>query len=239
MKKIIINILNVLLIVTCLVATTYGWWINGSFGDDVVIKSAKIDSIITLEKGIDFNKDGNLDTDGSGNKIFEEVGTTDKGKDQVIVLEFDDIVPTEVYTWRVTVLNKGDVAGYVYANLYDDIDFTDGISKEEEFLKFMSISTIIEDEEGNKIVNKKYFNGSTSDTVLFGGTENELVQLNGSIQIEFMITFELFDDLLKKGICNESDKADYLSLQGKTFNTGFKFLDISLSSYQPEFIEVE
>ncbi len=239
MKKIIINILNVLLIVTCLVATTYGWWINGSFGDDVVIKSAKIDSIITLEKGIDFNKDGNLDTDGSGNKIFEEVGTTDKGKDQVIVLEFDDIVPTEVYTWRVTVLNKGDVAGYVYANLYDDIDFTDGISKEEEFLKFMSISTIIEDEEGNKIVNKKYFNGSTSDTVLFGGTENELVQLNGSIQIEFMITFELFDDLLKKGICNEYDKADYLSLQGKTFNTGFKFLDISLSSYQPEFIEVE
>ena len=237
MKKIIINVLNVLLIVTCLVATTYGWWINGSFGDDVVIKSAKIDSVITIEKGYDFNKDGILDVDNNGDKVFEEIGTTDKGKEQVIVLEFDDIVPTEVHTWRITVLNKGDVAGYVYANLYDDIDFTDGISKEEEFLKFMSISTIVEDGNGNKVVNKKYFNGATSDTVLFGGTENELVQLGGSIQIEFMITFELFDDLLEKGICEESDRADYLSLQGKAFETGFKFLDISLSSYQPDLMK--
>ena len=237
MKKIIINILNVLLIVTCLVATTYGWWINGSFGDDVIIKSAKIDSIITLEKGADFNKDGILDVDTNGDCIFEEVSTTDKGKEQVIVLEFDDIIPTEVYTWRITVLNKGDVAGYVYASLYDDIDFTDGISKEEEFLRFMSISTVVEDEDGNKIINKKYFNGSTSDTVLFGGTENELVELNGSIQIEFRITFELFDDLLDKGICDESDREDYLSLQGKVFNTSFKFLDISLSSYQPDLMK--
>lgn len=237
MKKIIINVLNMLLIVTCLVATTYGWWINGSFGDDVVIKSAKIDSVITIEKGYDFNKDGILDIDNNGDKVFEEIGTTDKGKEQVIALEFNDIIPTEVYTWRITVLNRGDVAGYVYANLYDEIDFTDGISKEEEFLKFMSISTIVEDANGNKIVNKKYFNGSTSDTVLFGGTENELVQINGSIQIEFMITFELFDDLLEKGICNEEDRADYLALQGKTFNTGFKFLDISLSSYQPDLMK--
>ena len=233
MKKIIINILNLVLIVTCLIVTTYGWWIDGLVGDDVIIKSAKIDSIITLEKGADFNKDGLLDIDSNGDSIFEEVSTTDKGKEQVIVLEFADIIPTEVYTWRVTVLNKGDVAGYVYADFYDDIDFTDGISKEEEFLRFMSISTIVEDEAGNKIVNKRYFNGLTSDAVLFGGTENDLVELGGSIQIEFRITFELFDDLLEKGICNENDRADYLNLQGKTFNTGFKFLDISLSSYPP------
>ena len=234
MKKMVINILNILLIVACLITTTYGWWINGSFGDGVIIKSAKIDSIITIEKGIDFNRDGILDVDNSGNRIFEELEKTSRSAEQIIVLDFENIIPSEVFTWRITVLNKGDVAGYVYANLYEDIDFTDGLSKEEEFLKYMSISTIIEDSQGNKIENKKYFNGLTSDTVLFGGTENELVQLGESIQIEFMITFELFDDLVLNGICEESDRANYQNLQGKTFDGGFKFLDVSLSSYQPD-----
>ena len=234
MKKMVINILNILLIVACLITTTYGWWINGSFGDGVIIKSAKIDSIITIEKGIDFNRDGILDVDNSGNRIFEELEKTSRSAEQIIVLDFENIIPSGVFTWRITVLNKGDVAGYVYANLYEDIDFTDGLSKEEEFLKYMSISTIIEDSQGNKIENKKYFNGLTSDTVLFGGTENELVQLGESIQIEFMITFELFDDLVLNGICEESDRANYQNLQGKTFDGGFKFLDVSLSSYQPD-----
>lgn len=81
MKKIVINVLNVLLIICCLVATTYGWWINGSFGDDVIIKSAKIDSTILIEKGIDFNQDGILDVDSEGNRIFEEIGENAKATD--------------------------------------------------------------------------------------------------------------------------------------------------------------
>ena len=237
MKKMIISVLNVLLIVACLIATTYGWWINGSFGDGVIIKSAKIDSVITLEKGLDFNYDGILDVDGSGEKLFEEVMETNKGKEQVVILKFDSIMPSEVYTWRVTVQNKGDVAGYVYATLYEDIDFSDGISKEEEFLKFMSISSKVTDSEGNTVVVKKYFNTSTNETVLFGGTDNDLVQLGESIQIEFMITFENIDDLIEKGICEETDKVNYQSLQGKVFETSFKFLDISLSSYQPDLMK--
>ena len=233
MKKIIINSLNVLLIIACLITTTYGWWINGSFGDDVIIKSAKIESIVTLEKGIDFNNDGILDVDESGNRIFEKITTTTRGVEQVVILDMNGIIPSEVFTYRVTVLNKGDVAGYVYANLYEDIDFTDGVSKEEEFLKYMSISTVITDSNGNKTVNKKYINGLTSDTILFGGTEKELVQLEQSIQIEFMITFEVFDVLVSKGICNEDDRSHYQSIQGNVMTKGFKFLSISLSSYQP------
>ena len=234
MKKMVINILNILLIVACLVTTTYGWWINGSFGDGVIIKSAKIDSIITIEKGIDFNRDGILDVDNSGNRIFEELEKTSRSAEQIIVLDFENISPSEVFTWRITVLNKGDVAGYVYANFYEDIDFTDGLSKEEEFLKFMSISTIVEDSNGNKIVSKKYLNGLSCDTVLFGGTDNELVQLGESIQLEFMITFELFDDLVLNGVCEESERDEYQKLQGKSLSGGFKFLDVSLSSYQPD-----
>lgn len=234
MKKIVINVLNVLLIICCLVATTYGWWINGSFGDDVIIKSAKIDSTILIEKGIDFNQDGILDVDSEGNRIFEEIGENAKATDQIIILEFDNIMPSEVYTFRITVTNKGDVAGYVYANLFEDIDFTDGISKEEEFLKYMSISAVSIDSEGKQVISKKYFNGLTSDNVLFGGTENELVELGKSIQIEFTITFEIFDDLVENGICNESDRINYQNLQGKAFSSSFKFLDISLSSYQPQ-----
>jgi hypothetical protein len=142
-------------------------------------------------------------------------------------------MPSEVYTFRITVTNKGDVAGYVFANLFEDIDFTDGISKEEEFLKYMSVSAVSVDSEGNKTISKRYFNGLTPDDVLFGGTDNELVGLNKSIQIEFSITFEVFDDLVLNGICNENDRMNYQGLQGKSFDGSFKFLDISLSSYKP------
>lgn len=235
MKKVIINVLNLLLIVTCLIATTYGWWINGSFGSGVIIKSAKIDSEILLEKGADFNRDGILDVSPEGTRIFEEVLETTKGTEQVLIMDLENICPTEVFTFRITVTNRGDVAGYVYANLYEELDFTDGISKEEEFLKFMSISMITYNEDGSKNINKKYLNGLTSQDVLFGGTENELVNAGGeSIQIEFIITFEMIDDLIEKEICNEADREYYQKLQGKSFSGGFKFLDISLSSYQPE-----
>ena len=206
MKKIIINSLNILLIIACIITTTYGWFINGSFGDGVVIKSAKIDSIVTLEKGIVFNRDGVVDIDDSGNKVFELIEKTNKGTEQVIIMDFDNIAPSEVFTFKVTVLNKGDVAGYVYADLYDEIDFTDGISKEEEFLKFMSVSSVIKDSNGNNTIHKKYLNNSTNQSVLFGGTDEHIVELGGSIEIEFMITFEIFDDLLEQGICSEEER---------------------------------
>ena len=83
------NSLNILLIIACIITTTYGWFINGSFGDGVVIKSAKIDSIVTLEKGIDFNRDGVVDIDDSGNKVFELIEKTNKGTEQVIIMDFD------------------------------------------------------------------------------------------------------------------------------------------------------
>ena len=100
-------------------------------------------------------------------------------------------------------------------------------------MKYMSISTVITD--GDKVtINKKYFNGLNSETILFGGTDNELVERDQSIQIEFKITFETFDALLDAGICGEQDYAEYQALQGKKMPESFKFLDISLSSYKPE-----
>ena len=233
MKRILINVGTLLLTVSCLISLTFAWWISGSLGDGVVIRSAKISSIITIEKGQDFNNDGNLDLDNLGEPIYEVVDKTNKGTEQVLVLDFGTIIPSEVFTWKITVLNKGDVSGYVYATLFEEIDFTDGLSKEEELLKYMSISTVITD--GDEVtINKKYFNGLNSETILFGGTDNELVERDQSIQIEFKITFETFDALLDAGICDEQDYAEYQALQGKKMPESFKFLDISLSSYKPE-----
>ena len=208
MKRILINVGTLLLTVSCLISLTFAWWISGSLGDGVVIRSAKISSIITIEKGQDFNKDGNLDLDNLGEPIYEVVDKTNKGTEQVLVLDFGTIIPSEVFTWKITVLNKGDVSGYVYATLFEEIDFTDGLSKEEELLKYMSISTVITD--GDEVtINKKYFNGLNSETILFGGTDNELVERDQSIQIEFKITFETFEALLDAGICGEQDYAEY------------------------------
>lgn len=233
MKRILINVGTLLLTVSCLISLTFAWWISGSLGDGVVIRSAKISSIITIEKGQDFNNDGNLDLDNLGEPIYEVVDKTNKGTEQVLVLDFGTIIPSEVFTWKITVLNKGDVSGYVYATLFEEIDFTDGLSKEEELLKYMSISTVITD--GDEVtINKKYFNGLNSETILFGGTDNELVERDQSIQIEFKITFETFDALLDAGICGEQDYVEYQALRGKKMPESFKFLDISLSSYKPE-----
>ena len=233
MKRILINVGTLLLTVSCLISLTFAWWISGSLGDGVVIRSAKISSIITIEKGQDFNNDGNLDLDNLGEPIYEVVDKTNKGTEQVLVLDFGTIIPSEVFTWKITVLNKGDVSGYVYATLFEEIDFTDGLSKEEELLKYMSISTVITD--GDEVtINKKYFNGLNSETILFGGTDNELVERDQSIQIEFKITFETFEALLDARICGEQDYAEYQTLQGKKMPESFKFLDISLSSYKPE-----
>ena len=233
MKRILINVGTLLLTVSCLISLTFAWWISASLGDGVVIRSAKISSIITIEKGQDFNNDGNLDLDNLGEPIYEVVDKTNKGTEQVLVLDFGTIIPSEVFTWKITVLNKGDVSGYVYATLFEEIDFTDGLSKEEELLKYMSISTVITD--GDEVtINKKYFNGLNSETILFGGTDNELVERDQSIQIEFKITFETFEALLDARICGEQDYAEYQTLQGKKMPESFKFLDISLSSYKPE-----
>ena len=91
MKKLINNIFAILLILSCLITLTYGWWISGSLGDGVVIKSAKISSIITVEKGNDFNYDGNLDKDSNGEAVYEEVEKTNKNTEQVLVLDFGTV----------------------------------------------------------------------------------------------------------------------------------------------------
>lgn len=231
MKKIIIHIIGIVLSVTCLITLTYGWWISGYIGDGAIIKSAKISSIITVEKGIDFNHDGNLDLDSNNNEIYERIDATTKSKEQVLILDLSGISPTEVYTFRITVQNKGDVSGYVYANLFEDIDFKDGLSIQEEMIKFMSIKAKTGDGEYS---NKKYFNKITEDEILFGGTDDEMVEQNKFIQIVFQITFENIDDLINDEVCIEADRFSYQNLQGKTLEDSFKFLDISLSSHKPE-----
>ena len=109
MKRILINVGTLLLTVSCLISLTFAWWISGSLGDGVVIRSAKISSIITIEKGQDFNNDGNLDLDNLGEPIYEVVDKTNKGTEQVLVLDFGTIIPSEVFTWKITVLNKNTI----------------------------------------------------------------------------------------------------------------------------------
>ena len=232
-KRLLLNIVSIILVIALATSTAYAWWLTGNFGKGLSIRSAKISSKITVEKGQDYNFDGNLDVDQNGAEIFHEVDVTDKGEEQILVLNFENIIPTEIHTWRITVENKGDAAGYVYATLFEEIDLTDDISQEEELIKYMSISTIVSDPNGNDVVNKIYFYNINSDQVLFGGTDDDIVESSKSIQIVFQIQLEAFDDLVLNGICTEDDREEYFNLQGKTISESFKFLDVSLSTEQP------
>jgi hypothetical protein len=139
MKKSLVFHMITLLLLCCLFITSiYGWWIEGALGSSLIIKSARIESEITLYKGEDFNYDGNLDKSLSGQEYIDIYNLVDKkikNNRQILVLEFNDLLPTEIHTWKILVENKGDAVGYIYATL-----FTGLTDQQEKLVKYMSIS---------------------------------------------------------------------------------------------------
>ena len=118
--------------------------------------------------------------------------------------------------------------------MFEDIDFTDGVSEQENLLRFLSISIRTTNDDGSYSYSKVYLNGLTSNTVLFGGTDDHVVEVNESIELVFRIEFEMFDTLVENNICSEEDFDAYQALQGMKVSESFKFLDVSLSSHKPE-----
>ena len=142
MRRRIFNIVLLLISFCLMLSVSFGWWIEGVVSDSFVIKSAKISSEITIYKGNDFNHDGILDKTNT----FELVEKKAKNKKQVLILQFDDVVPTEVYTWKIKVDNNGDAAGFVYATLVEsllkDVDDSTETLELRDLVKFMSISYV-------------------------------------------------------------------------------------------------
>ena len=154
MKRRMFNVVLLLISFCLMLSVSFGWWIEGVVSDSFVIKSAKISSEITIYQGNDFNLDGNLDR----NNPFQLLEKTEKGTKQVLVLKFNNLAPTEVYTWKIKVENNGDAAGFAYATLAESLLKDTGNLK--DYIKFMSVTHVPQyayylttDTDDNRVLN--------------------------------------------------------------------------------------
>ena len=228
MKHRIINIVLLGLTLCALVSVSFGWWIEATVTDSFLIQSANISSTVTVYKGVDFNYDGNLDkTDGED--TYTEVLKTEKGSKQIVILDFrksptetlGSLLPNEIHTWKITVDNKGDANGYVYATIH-------GMTAEQKLMvKYMSLTYA-----GIKTYLYDAVNDPTK--IVFGGDyQRDVVKVQSSKDFVIKIQLESFDDLVKNRVITgdiEEARKEYQSLQGMLFySDSFEFLDVSLS----------
>ena len=228
MKHRIINIVLLGLTLCALVSVSFGWWIEATVTDSFLIQSANISSTVTVYKGLDFNYDGNLDKT-EGEDTYVEVLKTEKGTKQIVVLDFrksneetlGSLLPNEIHTWKITVNNKGDASGYVYATIHEMT------AEQKLMVKYMSLTY-----DGIKTYLYDAVNDSTK--IVFGGDyERDVVKIQTSKDFVIQIQLESFDDLVKNRVITgdiEEARKEYQSLQGKVFyDDSFEFLDVSLS----------
>ena len=224
-KRFVFHIITLMLMLACCCTVTYAWWIEGIVANKVVIQSANIESKITMYKGVDFNHDGILDKDTDGNDKYETPETTE-GEENKVILKMTDLIPTEIYTWKVKAENKGDANGY----------FTIAVAPDEmgtkEYYKYLSIIVIYKDSQNKDVASNKTYLGK-NPSMLYGDSEY-IPKLNGSKEYLFKIQLETYENLVSVGIFedNETNKAKYQNLQGSSVT--MLLLDITLTTDKPQ-----
>ena len=241
----------------------------------VTIQTANIATKITLYKGIDTNHDGVMDrgideslpesnqNDNNGRYVEVTKAATLNEETNItnLCLEFENVIPRAVYTWKLVVENRGDAAGYLRGQISKDISQDSANSSEIfDYFKFFTVNgartnkdTGIYDNTypySSSFIGKNYFAldsegranylqwNNLDDMItkinVFGNTLNDRIAV-GEIKV-YVFRFQLkaFDELLDNGLVKESDKTEYQSLQGKAFATQVPLLDIILSTDQPE-----
>ena len=231
--KIIMNTLAAILTLALLVTISYAWWTGSEASSKVEITTANIASEVTLYKGIDENRDGNVELNSENKEIFEKVikKQNETGKEALnFYLEMLDMSPKEIFTWKVVIENKGDVDGYVAATLST---LFNNQNKEyqsyEKYIKFLTIS--IKGESKAYFANALYSNKNGNIGLLFGGRRDDLVRINESKEYIFQIELEDFEVLLKNtSNITEADREAYNSLNGIKKPPLYSMIDISLIS---------
>ena len=94
-------------------STSFGWFSSRLITQEFPFTTARLASIVTLEKGVDFDYDGYLDFDETSNKEkFEnEVKIQDPSNQQKLLpaMKLENMLPSQIHTYRLTVINNGTV----------------------------------------------------------------------------------------------------------------------------------
>ena len=222
-KRMIYNLTSLIVTLMLLITVSFAWWTGGIASNKVVIITANIASKLTTYEGLDFNYDGNLNKDKPfSDKSLETIKSETGDKTPNIKLEFKDIVPTKVYTWKVNVLNQGDAHGYVTASLSDDYEL-----QNNKYIKYFSFRQ----QGGAKAYFADAIKKKEAGEEFYLFSANEKIDVSCDMDYIFQIQMENFEDLKALGHVTDNDYPDYQLLQGDTIN--FVLLGVSLQSSHP------
>lgn len=251
-RKLIMHILTSVLSLALLVTISYAWWTGAEATNKVEITTANIASEVKVFEGNDFNRDGNLDqvSDGAGGFIdsfkkdpLQSENTSTGGKAANIALNLLDIAPTEVFTWKVTIKNMGDAAGYVRAEISKDY-----LKENDKYLKYFSMRAVWTENGVQRLSKKIYFadllkSSTPQNTLLFGGREEDKVDVKNENVYYFKLELEAYDALIDGGLDangnkivhitdSKEERSAYQALQGQKVK--YCILDIALTSERPK-----
>ena len=274
-RRLIVNIATLLLAITCMITVTYSWWTMSASKGSVTIQTANIATKITLYQGIDYNRDGVMDRgideslpkayQSENNGRYVEVSNAQMVDDTTNVtnlcLNFPDVIPTAIYTWKLVVENRGDAPGYLRAQISKNLK-NDGNNKSQAFdyFKFFTVTGARTDRNTgvydtgypytSRLIGTDYFkldeigkqsylswniiDEMTTKISVFGNTENDRIMVGETKVYVFRFQLRSFEDLLNAGLVAEDNFAEYQALQGKIISSQKPLLDIILSTDPPE-----
>lgn len=243
-RYIVICIVAAILAVLC-AGVTLAWFIDGVLSDKLEFHVAYVDSQITLYRGEDFNHDGQVDIDSEGEAVFTELGDSNNGsikldasgnpiysggkpvydKDVAIRFAVKNIMPTQVFTWKMRVQNLGDVKAVLYADFVVNVDTI----ANNYGLDVLSVAI----ESGkNSVINKDYFALNYTDAskskqlvnVIKGDVLDFTKRIPGSIYVNpdsireyiIKIEFESLQTLKARGISLTQE--EYQAYAGRVIN---------------------
>ncbi len=274
-RRLIVNIATLLLAITCMITVTYSWWTMSASKGSVTIQTANIATKITLYQGIDYNYDGIMDrgideslpkaNQNETNGRYVEVSNAQTVNEETNVtnlcLNFPEVIPTAIYTWKLVVENRGDAPGYLRAQISKNlVDEGNNSSSIFDYFKFFTVNGAqtdrltglynaeyaytsrfigidyfkLDDASKSSYLSWNIVDEMTTKINVFGNTENDRILVGETKVYVFRFQLRPFDTLLEAGLVAESDRPEYQALQGKIFNSQTPLLDIILSTDPPE-----
>lgn len=212
-RKIFLISIAIMLMITMF--TTYAWFINLDTSPSFSIKSAKISAKIQLYEGVDFNHDGFLDLKNN-NDGYEECFETkpewvlDSTNHNVnsLSLNMTSILPNEIYTFKINIINLSDIDAYIKVTLDDS------------YLKWEYIDLFV-----INIKDEKDTLYQEANNIIYGGTSSDIIKkpelIDNEIKyydLDLLVTIKLLDyDALK----NQMSLEEYNQYQGNISKINF------------------
>lgn len=206
-KRFFLSVIYLVLLFSIGAMSIYGWYVGGINTSRVTISSANVSSEITVFQGNDFDKDGIFDW--LEESMYNEI---EPDEDGIIHINITDFKPTDVLTFKIHVVNAGDVDGYPFF-IVDELmksNIGNALSVSVCKLEENTVPYIMEDEKHmiNQLIDP-------DGIVYYGNDDNKILHSIDENVADFIIQikFESFNE-----VSNAYTYEQYNELQAKDLN---------------------